>query len=73
MHTGGWIGAVGGMYNTDVVVSGGYDDQLVFYKVSPQNNKIEKNFTVRCVYSSDSRKASSTIFSSTETVSIWLS
>ena len=48
-HSNGWVGALAASYNTDLVVSGGIDDTLNFYEVSPEKQKIEKKFSVRCV------------------------
>ena len=48
-HSSGWVSALGGIYNTDMLVSGGMDDKLQFYKVDPENKLIEKVFNVRCV------------------------
>lgn len=48
-HPGGWIGALATNYNSDMLVSGGWDDQLNFYQLDLQKNSIEKKFDVRCV------------------------
>ena len=48
-HASGWVSALGGIYNTDMVVSGAMDDQLHFHRVNLDQRTIEKAFSIRCV------------------------
>jgi hypothetical protein len=48
-HSSGWVSALAGQYNTDLVLSGAMDGKIHFYRVAPEKNEIAKEFSIELV------------------------